>query len=116
MSGVTTYFRHCPSCGRRFEIRLVERDLVKTEKETHLETRAGYDGASLASQRQPGLGQVRSPFPFMSDIKVRDPVELEEKVRVTVSKKEFQYHYRCKHCGHEWAEGRFVETGPRVEK
>jgi hypothetical protein len=31
----------------------------------------------------------------------RSFVELEEKIRVTVERKEFQYAYRCKHCGHQ---------------
>ncbi|MGP8124393.1 MAG: hypothetical protein ACLQEQ_00775 [Nitrososphaerales archaeon] len=43
-------------------------------------------------------------------------MELEEKVRVTVERREFRYAYRCKHCGHQWAEKRFEETQPRIEK
>lgn len=43
-------------------------------------------------------------------------VTLEEKVRVTVERKGFQYAYKCKHCGHQWAEERFEEAQPSVEE
>jgi len=39
----------------------------------------------------------------------------EEKVHVTVERKEFQYTYKCKHCGHEWVEKRLEETQPSIE-
>jgi uncharacterized Zn finger protein len=32
------------------------------------------------------------------------PVVVEEDVPVTVDIKEFQYTYKCKHCGHVWSE------------
>ncbi|MGP8124293.1 MAG: hypothetical protein ACLQEQ_00250 [Nitrososphaerales archaeon] len=29
---------------------------------------------------------------------------LEENVPILVTDREFQYAYKCKHCGHEWSE------------
>ncbi|MGD0477162.1 MAG: hypothetical protein ABSB29_03215 [Nitrososphaerales archaeon] len=103
MSSITTFLRHCPSCGRRFEIRLVGKNLVSTERDTYPTTMAAYPN-------------VKSPAPFQRPGLGRSFVELEEKVRVTVDRKEFQYAYKCKHCGHQWAEKRFEETQPSIEK
>lgn len=112
MPGITTFFRHCPSCGRRFEIRLVGKNLVDVERDTYSTTRAGDgSGSSFAAQRS-GYGNIRSPSQEVWD----SHVELEEKVRVTVERKEFRYAYKCKHCGHQWAERRFEETQPNIEK
>lgn len=111
MSSITTFFRHCPSCGRRFEIRLVGRNLVSLEKNTYNTTRAGYGGSTFAAQRS-GYGNVRTPSQLTWD----GHVVLEEKVRVTVEDKEFQYAYKCKHCGHQWVEERFEETQPSIDK
>jgi hypothetical protein len=33
MSEVSSFFRHCPSCGRRFHIKLVSKTLVDLERE-----------------------------------------------------------------------------------
>jgi hypothetical protein len=38
---------------------------------------------------------------------------LEEGVTVTLDIEEFQYNYKCKHCGHEWSE---KHTEKHVEK
>ena len=35
---------------------------------------------------------------------VRPPILLAEDAPVVVRVEEFQYSYRCKHCGHEWSE------------
>lgn len=111
MPSVTTFFRHCPSCGRRFEIRLVSKDLVSTEREDYPTTRVGTSSWTHAAARA-GLGNVRSTSQTIWD----SHVELEEKVRVTVERKGFQYAFRCKHCGHQWIEKRSEETQPRIEK
>ena len=77
MSTASEFFRHCPSCGRRFHIRHVNKELVDEKKETEEMKRAA--------------GTVRS-------------VILEFNVPITIDVKEFQYSYKCKHCGHEWFE------------
>ena len=33
MSEVKTFFRHCPSCGRRFHIRVVSKQLLQMDRE-----------------------------------------------------------------------------------
>ena len=88
MSSITTLFRHCPACGRRFEIRLVGKNPVNKEKDVYQTTRATHPN-------------VKPPAPFQRPMPF---VELEEKVRVTFERKGFQYAYKCKHCGHEWSE------------
>jgi DNA-directed RNA polymerase subunit RPC12/RpoP len=79
MSEITTFFRHCPSCGKRFEIRLVGKKLVDEKEETD-ERPSAYPPYS----------------PYYNDVV--------EGVPMTVDIKEFQYSYRCKHCGHQWSE------------
>ena len=82
MSLIETFFRRCPNCGRRFEIRLIGKKLVGSEsiKETLPITSdyfQGYGGSFL---------QLEDTKPAIVDIE------------------EFQYAYRCKHCGHQWVE------------
>ena len=112
MPSVTTFFRHCPSCGRRFEIRLVDKNLVSTERDVYLTTRAGYGSRSNLAAQRPVIWQVRSPSMITYD----GHVVLDEKVRVTIERKGFQYAYKCKHCGHRWVEERSEEAQPRIEK
>jgi hypothetical protein len=80
MSELTTFFRHCPSCGRRFEIRLVGKKLV---------------GERLETEERP-LSYLSYNTSYYN--------EVEESVPLSVDVKEFQYAYRCKHCGHQWSE------------
>jgi transcription elongation factor Elf1 len=86
MPEAKTFFRHCPACGRRFEIRLVSKKLVGTEefveKEEDLES-----------------GSRGLPIPLL----------LNEELPCVVDIDDFQYTYRCKHCGHEWSEVRTKE-------
>jgi len=82
MSEVETFFRHCPNCGRRFEIRLVGKKLVESESIKESRPMAsdyfgGYSGSML------DVGETEPTI-----------VEVEK----------FQYTYRCKHCGHQWIE------------
>jgi DNA-directed RNA polymerase subunit RPC12/RpoP len=83
MSKVETFFRRCPSCGRRFEIQLVSKKLVESER---------------IKEEMP-INNYASEWPetFL-------PVGEDEPAVVDVE--EFQYAYKCKHCGHEWAEKR----------
>jgi predicted RNA-binding Zn-ribbon protein involved in translation (DUF1610 family) len=81
MSEVKTFFRHCPSCGRRFEIRLVSKRLMGSE-EHFKEEKA------------------------VAPVSPQAPLLLTDDCPCIVDVKEFQYTYRCKHCGHEWSEVR----------
>ncbi|MGD0146905.1 MAG: hypothetical protein ABSB53_08685 [Nitrososphaerales archaeon] len=95
MSVDQNFFRHCPSCSRRFEIRLVGKKSVGSksfaDKENHLQVAPPY-----GARRSPPLTAV-----------------LEEGKPFVVDVEKFQYRYRCKHCGHEWSEVR--QTERRVE-
>jgi transcription elongation factor Elf1 len=84
VSGVRTFFRHCPSCGRRFEIRLESKKPVDSESLTETEPEGHVSAPSLMARAV--------------------PVMLAEEATVIVDIEDFQYTYRCKHCGHEWSE------------
>jgi DNA-directed RNA polymerase subunit RPC12/RpoP len=82
------FFRHCPQCGRRFHIVLVGKQLEHVEREVvKTPIRAAWR---------------RGSFPVV-----------EEGVTVVLDIEEFQYAYKCKHCGHEWSE---KHTEKHVEK
>jgi hypothetical protein len=92
MSVVENFFRHCPSCDRRFEIRLVSKKSVSSESFGGQDDRlqaAPPDGAERSASLQAVL-EAGKPF--------------------TVDVEEFQYRYKCKHCGHEWAEIRGTDS------
>jgi len=93
MSEVKTLFRHCPACGRRFEIRLVSKKPVETRQETYEEKHA-YPVSPT------GRGGMYGGI----------PLAVEEDFPTTIDITEFSYTYRCKHCGHQWAEMRTEET------
>jgi len=82
LSEIETFFRRCPNCGRRFEIRLVGKKLIESEsiKETrpvNSDYFGGYAGSIL---------------------------EVDETEPTIIEVEKFQYAYKCKHCGHQWAE------------
>ena len=85
------FLRHCPQCGRRFHIILVDKKLAQVlDKET-----------------------VHSP-PRMVKMAPLAPVwPVGEGEPVTIDTEQFQWTYKCKHCGHEWSEAR---TEEHVEK
>lgn len=86
MSQVREFFRNCPACGRRFSIRLVGEKLVNDRKDTEEMKEAAVSPLSYASQA------------FTNFLVV------EENVPVEIDIKDFQYTYKCKHCGHIWTE------------
>jgi DNA-directed RNA polymerase subunit RPC12/RpoP len=95
MAEVETFFRFCPSCGKRFHIKLVSKKLVGMQKETFDEKRV-VAGPGPGSYGARGGGMLTNP------------TIVEENVPVTVDVEDFQYSYRCKSCGHEWTENRVV--------
>ncbi len=97
MSEVETFFRFCPGCGKRFHIKLVSKKLVEVKRETFEQKRAVMMGRMSMQYGRQGGG-------FLGN-----PTVLEESIPVTVDVEDFQYTYRCKHCGHEWTENH-VET------
>jgi DNA-directed RNA polymerase subunit RPC12/RpoP len=81
------FFRHCPGCGRRFHIKLESRKLVDVEREL-IPTEEVVTG----SYRYIGSGP---------------PIVMVEGKPIIVKVEEFEYAYKCHHCGHEWAEKHF---------
>jgi len=98
LSRVTTFFRHCPGCGRRFEIRLVSKTKVSESAVLEKMPETAVDEESA----MPGVTGVMAT------------TILSQEGPVLVDEKEFCYKYRCKHCGHEWTEIREEETGARA--
>jgi predicted RNA-binding Zn-ribbon protein involved in translation (DUF1610 family) len=79
---IESFFRQCPNCGKRFEVKIVGKKLVESEsikenRPVNSDYFGGYTGSILT------VGQ-------------------EEPTVVDVEK--FQYTYRCKNCGHLWRE------------
>ena len=93
MIEVREFFRHCPGCGRRFHIKLEEKKLVGTDRESTPRMRQMTTEGAADWERIPIL--VHDERPVMIDIE------------------EFQYAYKCKHCGHEWREKHLVEHRER---
>ena len=96
MSEVKAFFRFCPSCGKRFHVRLVKHELVSVEREQAVEEKAVL----------PVSEQIVG---FTAPV----PVVLEEGRPAVVDIEEFRYTYRCKHCGHEWTEEKVEEKEER---
>jgi len=90
MSGVRTFFRHCPSCGRRFEIRLVKKEQVASE----------VLDEKLERPENPIIARGMTPIIPTGPA----PTILGNDVPSIVDIEDFQYTYKCKHCGHEWSE------------
>jgi len=91
LAEVRTFFRRCPSCGRRFEIRLVNKKLMGSEQ-----SESKIQQATLSS--------------------ISAPVVLESNVPVLVEVDDFRYTYRCKHCGHQWSEEHFKTENERIDQ
>jgi DNA-directed RNA polymerase subunit RPC12/RpoP len=92
MAEVRDFFRHCPACGRRFHIKLVDERLVdeKEENFTVKEPVPLVNPGPGGFWRSGGVGYM--------------PLIVEEDRTKTVDVRDFQYSYKCKHCGHVWTE------------
>jgi hypothetical protein len=85
--------------GKRFHIKLVSKKLVDTNRETSEQKRFVTTGVPVVVGYR-GRGMVA-------------PRMLEENVPITIDVEDFQYSYKCKHCGHEWTEAH-VESHKEV--
>jgi len=92
MSEIKTFFRFCPECGRRFHIKVLSKNLVSLQREKE---QVEETAAMLSVSRYPVSGTPA--------------LLLQEGEPVTVDVEEFQYVYKCKHCGHEWSEKHIEE-------
>jgi hypothetical protein len=93
MSEARDFFRICPACGRRFHIKLVSKKLISERKD-------------VEEIKTATLTQSPQGF-YMAGM---SPVVLEDTVPVTIDVEDFQYSYKCKHCGHEWSEVRIEDS------
>jgi predicted RNA-binding Zn-ribbon protein involved in translation (DUF1610 family) len=101
-SEIRTFFRHCPQCGRRFEIRLVDEEEVGAREAVNKPTSlnpavAPVDLFAAASGRRRG---------FMHLADSGNPI--------VIDAREIQDTYRCGHCGHAWTELRQDDERLRV--
>lgn len=81
MQTVIEFFRHCPGCGRRFQIKLVGKKLVAEHK-----VQSPDEGFTMGAAPLHRYAPLEGSGPMIFDIR------------------EFSYAYKCKHCGHEWSE------------
>ncbi len=88
------FFRHCPECGRRFHIKLESKRLVTEHRESMPGRRAAKCGV-VRSGSMGSRGSLTSSF---------TPISVAEGKPIIVDIEEFQYAYKCDHCGHEWSE------------
>jgi hypothetical protein len=93
MSEVSEFFRHCPSCGRRFHIKLVSKTLVDDRKEVTEVKQAMISPTSMGYRSMPSV-----------------PLIVEENIPITIEIEDFQLTYKCKHCGHVWSETRVEQS------
>jgi DNA-directed RNA polymerase subunit RPC12/RpoP len=89
------FFRHCPQCGRRFHIKLETKKLVTEHRES-----MPRSAPRAVVVRSGSMGSGGSLTPSFT------PIAVEEGKPIIVDIEEFQYAYKCKHCGHEWSETR----------
>ena len=88
------FFRHCPQCGRRFHIKLESKKLV-TEHRESIPGRKEIRTVARVSSVGPGAAAASPAF---------TPIAVEEGKPIIIDVEEFQYAYKCSHCGHEWSE------------
>ena len=87
------FFRHCPGCGRRFHIKLENKRLVSEHRES-IPERKEVRTVVARSGGRPGMAMAPSVT----------PIAVQEGKPIIVDIEEFQYAYKCSHCGHEWSE------------
>lgn len=90
-------FKRCPQCGRRFHIILLEKKLDQVvNRETvqaPVETLRQYDRlVSHKEEARPAIHHYSGGILLVGG----EPI--------TIDAVEFQYRFKCKHCGHEWSE------------
>jgi DNA-directed RNA polymerase subunit RPC12/RpoP len=83
------FFRHCPQCGRKFHIKLESKKLVTS----HMESIPRWEHRAVVVR---STGRYTAP--------ALTPINVQEGRPIIVDVEEFQYAYKCEHCGHEWSE------------
>ncbi|MDA4121448.1 MAG: hypothetical protein OK404_03465 [Thaumarchaeota archaeon] len=103
MEDLQSFFRFCPSCGRRFHIKLVSKKLVEMTKEK-------TEMKQVQIIPRPFFG----PMSTSQGTGVFNPVTVEQDVPIEIDRETFQYQYKCKHCGHEWTENRVEQETKKL--
>jgi uncharacterized Zn finger protein len=103
MSEIKSFFRFCPACGRRFHIKLVSKTLTD-DKISSTEIK------SLRTEMNPAYRVTLDNAPIAGTT-----IAVEENIPVTVEEKDFQYTYKCKHCGHVWSEAHVEEKKAKTK-
>ena len=106
-----TFFRRCPSCGRRFSVRLVQKIRSSQRRDTYLTRVAGATSRSRMATVS-GQGHFKSDNQLAWD----GYTDVTAKVRIAIVQDEFQLTFECKHCGHEWIEKRSIEAQPQISR
>jgi DNA-directed RNA polymerase subunit RPC12/RpoP len=95
LSEIRQFFRHCPNCGKRFEIHLVSKEELPVEDKTV------------------SVGGAPNPVPYAKVQSGGQPMGyvnlVDESRAITVDIHEFRYSYKCGHCGHAWSETEIKE-------
>lgn len=77
--------KKCPSCGKRFGVSLLRKELLDTQMESEETTSAVL--VRMGSGKNAGMGNpVTSP------------------VRVKLERNSYESHFKCSKCGHDWTE------------
>jgi hypothetical protein len=90
------FFRHCPGCGRRFHIKLESKTKISSDREP-------------VPRMERGVGQPAAYW----ESKTITPVLVHDERPIILDIEDFQYVYKCKHCGHEWSEKHIEEHEER---
>lgn len=93
-------FRHCPGCGRRFHVKLENVKVIRDEKKAiptkrSLSQHTGVNTGMPSGVWMGGDRQLLRPA---------GAAILIEGKPIIVEEKEFEYSFKCGHCGHEWTE------------
>jgi hypothetical protein len=56
------------------------------------------------TQVKRAYGRLGTGTGYSGSYAAAEPVIVEEDIPITIEVEEFQYTYKCKHCGHVWTE------------
>jgi transcription elongation factor Elf1 len=103
---MSTFFKKCPSCGKRFEVKHTGEELEKSD---------------VKSEEVSVNLSLNTPFQWSHEAQT-DEIEVEPgalgpiahgKRTIETGEDTYTETYRCEHCGHQWTEQRVKER--RVE-
>jgi hypothetical protein len=79
------FFRQCPSCGRRFSVKVEWKELLESQEDT---TRVVHDISTFPIGP---MGKVTTSIATVAD-------------KVPIERETFRITYVCGHCKHGWSE------------